>query len=82
MAKSDKEPWFAAKTYGWGWGLPAHWKGWLFFILWLFSFVAGARYMVILENGILFWLFTAVMVLVLIVVCWTKGEKPGWRWGD
>ena len=24
-----KEYWFAAKTYGWGWGLPTVWQGWL-----------------------------------------------------
>ena len=29
--------WFPAKTYGWGWGIPATWQGWTvslaFFVL-------------------------------------------------
>ncbi|WP_269146578.1 hypothetical protein [Xanthomonas oryzae] len=24
-----KDYWFPAKTYGWGWGLPTVWQGWL-----------------------------------------------------
>jgi hypothetical protein len=23
--------WFPAKRYGWGWGLPCCWQGWVFF---------------------------------------------------
>lgn len=82
MARPEKKPWFPAKTYGWGWGLPVHWKGWLFFIIWLASFIAGGRYMVSAGNVIPFWLFAVFMILVLIVVCWIKGERPGWRWGE
>jgi len=25
----DKEIWFPAKRYGWGWGLPCAWQGWV-----------------------------------------------------
>ena len=29
--KLDAQPkyWFPAKRYGWGWGLPGTWQGWL-----------------------------------------------------
>ena len=27
--------WFAAKTYGWGWGLPLTWEGWLVLLVYL-----------------------------------------------
>jgi hypothetical protein len=23
-----------------------------------------------------------ILIVILIVVCLLKGEKPGWRWGD
>ena len=26
---SEKEYWFPAKKYGWGWGLPSTWQGWV-----------------------------------------------------
>lgn len=25
----SKRYWFPAKKYGWGWGMPATWQGWL-----------------------------------------------------
>ncbi len=27
--------WFPAKTYGWGWGLPSTWEGWLVLLAYL-----------------------------------------------
>jgi hypothetical protein len=29
--RSQIEYWFPAKRYGWGWGLPITWQGWLVF---------------------------------------------------
>ena len=28
---TDRRYWFRAKRYGWGWGLPLTWEGWLVF---------------------------------------------------
>ena len=41
---ADKSPsyWFPAKTYGWGWGLPITWQGWLVFLAALALFACGA----------------------------------------
>ena len=33
---SRKQYWFPAKRYGWGWGLPSSWQGWIV----LFIFIA------------------------------------------
>ncbi len=73
--------WFPAKRYGWGWGPPVTWQGWL---------VLGA-YVGLIFLGILIFPpdtspleFAAVVVLLtvmLIAVCWLKGEPPRWRWG-
>jgi hypothetical protein len=27
--KNERKYWFAAKRYGWGWGIPSSWQGWL-----------------------------------------------------
>lgn len=46
---ADKSPpatppryWFPAKTYGWGWGMPITWQGWLVFLAALGLFACGA----------------------------------------
>lgn len=51
----ERKYWFRAKRYGWGWGLPTAWQGWV--VMALFS------------------------CLLLVAVCWAKGEPPRWRWG-
>ena len=62
--------WFPAKRYGWGWGLPSTWEGWvvlvgyLALLLALIVFVPADRY----AN----WFWTGLMALVatLIAICW------------
>ena len=34
--------WFRAKRYGWGWGLPCSWQGWVFFLIWLGALLGAA----------------------------------------
>jgi hypothetical protein len=35
--------WFPAKRYGWGWGLPCAWQGWLVLVGYLGLMVGAAR---------------------------------------
>jgi hypothetical protein len=35
--------WFRAKRYGWGWGLPAKWQGWLILAVYVALIIFGAR---------------------------------------
>jgi len=35
--------WFPAKRYGWGWGLPSTWEGWLLLVGYLGLMVGAAR---------------------------------------
>lgn len=77
----DEDIWFPAKRFGWGWGLPRVWQGW----------VALGAYALMLAIGVVSidperqaWLFTGWMIgwtLAFVVVCWFKGERPAWRWG-
>jgi hypothetical protein len=34
--------WFPAKRYGWGWGFPGTWQGWVVIIGYVALIVAGA----------------------------------------
>lgn len=73
--------WFPAKRYGWGWGCPCTWQGWLVL----------AAYLILLPLAI--WMFPPERTLpgfvvsvsglsaVLVAICWWKGEPPRWRWG-
>ncbi len=71
--------WFAAKRYGWGWGLPCAWQGWLVLIVWTAVSAVG---LVLLrrESTALNGAFIGSMSLLLILVCWRTGEPPRWRW--
>jgi hypothetical protein len=31
--QTERKYWFPAKRYGWGWGIPSSWQGWLVFWL-------------------------------------------------
>ena len=33
--KKKKKIWFPAKRYGWGWGLPCAWQGWVVLAVWI-----------------------------------------------
>ena len=80
--KSPPQYWFPAKTYGWGWGLPSSWQGWV--VLASFAALAAAGFFMFPANerpGALFAYF-AVLTAVLIAICWLKGEPPRWRWGN
>jgi hypothetical protein len=76
----DNKYWFPAKRYGWGWGPPQQWQGWVVLLIWLAA-IAGAAYLFMPGHVAAFLAFNLVMVLLLLVICYAKGEPPGWRWG-
>jgi hypothetical protein len=73
--------WFPAKRYGWGWGLPLVWQGWAVFVSFLVLVAVGALYVLPTRGALIFGGYTAVICLLLVAVCWIKGEPPRWRWG-
>ena len=78
----DRKIWFPAKKYGWGWGLPCAWQGWV--VLGLFVILNGALplFLLIQKKHLgLYIASTAVLIAALLVTCFVKGEKPRWRWG-
>lgn len=73
--------WFRAKRYGWGW-TPLTWQGWAA----LAAFVAllVADWLVFPPTKALPDYIGCVvgLTILLVAVCWLKGEPPRWRWGD
>ncbi len=85
MARNPREEgenqyWFPAKRYGWGWGPPTMWQGWAVFIGW-FAAIAMAAFLLIPAHLVAFLLFNLIMIVVLLLICYAKGEPPAWRWG-
>ncbi len=79
---SQHRYWFPAKRYGWGWGPPTTWQGWLVLIAFVGLLVAGAIMLPPNRHPGSFLVFVAILSGLLIAVCWLKGEPPRWRWGD
>lgn len=74
--------WFPAKRYGWGWGLPACWQGWVVLAAYVASLACVAYFIPPAKDTALFLAGAATPTAILIAVCWLKGEPPRWRWGD
>jgi uncharacterized membrane protein YhaH (DUF805 family) len=73
--------WFPAKKYGWGWGMPSSWQGWVTLIIYLGSLALNTYIFPPEEKLASFLFLTIVLSVLLIVVCLIKGEPPRWRWG-
>lgn len=81
MPDQEQRYWFRAKRYGWGWGLPLTWQGWTVFAVWFAIVISVSRYL-LPRRMALHLVFVLVMVLLLLGICYMKGEPPRWRWGD
>lgn len=82
MTSNDKQYWFPAKRFGWGWGVPTRWQGWVVLVLFAGLVLAGVGTVLPSYGAIGFAAYTGVLTLVLAVICWVKGERPQWRWGE
>ncbi len=80
MPLPKEEAWFRAKTYGWGWGLPSRWQGWVVMIGFVAALIGGTP--LVKESPLLYVAYSIFLSGVLIAICYWKGEKPGWRWGQ
>jgi len=73
--------WFRAKRYGWGWGLPATWQGWIVLLSYLALVLGGIPFVQVSKGSIVYLAYVAVLTAALVVICWLTGEPPRWRWG-
>jgi len=78
---SEKKYWFSAKKYGWGWGFPSTWQGWVVYCVYFALLIAGLLVVPPAKSKIGFFAYTVALSAVLCGVCYAKGEPPKWRWG-
>jgi uncharacterized membrane protein YhaH (DUF805 family) len=81
MDTNEKIVWFPAKRYGWGWGVPCAWQGWVVLAVWV-ALLCATTFLMMPRHSALWIVSLVVLVAALLVVCFVKGEKPRWRWGD
>ena len=74
--------WFPAKTYGWGWGLPLTWQGWVVLATYVAVLVAAAFFIDVNKRPVVYSAIVLAASAVLVGICWVKGEPTHWRWGD
>lgn len=77
MADEPKHYWFPAKRYGWGWGVPTCWQGWV--VLGAFMAVTLASVPLADRHPAAFLVLVLTATAMLIAICWIKGEPPRWR---
>lgn len=78
--------WFKRKLYGWGW-TPSSWEGWS--VLGVYLGVIVSIFKDIDKNShsgsdtlINFVTPLIISTFILILICYSKGEKPKWQWGE
>ena len=74
--------WFLMKRYGWGWGPPVTWEGWVVLVEYIVLLWAAAWRFAPDRSVPMFIGSVSAVSAVLIGICFWKGEPPRWRWGD
>jgi hypothetical protein len=83
MNERRPDHWFAAKRYGYGWGLPVRREGWVVLVAYAVLLLAGIFLFrsALGEKGLVIYIVALTGVLVAVIAA--KGERPlRWRWGD
>jgi hypothetical protein len=78
----DKDAWFPAKRYGWGWGLPVKWQGWAALLVYAGAMVVAPLRYPPKQDLTSFLVVVILATAAFVLLCWWKGESPRWRWGD
>lgn len=74
--------WFGARRYGFGWGLPARWQGWVVIVAYFALLFGGIYYLKTQGNAPVLLVYVVLLTVALLVVVAATGERPlRWRWG-
>lgn len=83
--KAQKQLWFKAKNYGWGW-YPATWQGWAITIGYVALIMVFALTIdeSLPPNEVVFTFLlpNTLLTIAFIWIAYLTGEKPEWRWGS
>jgi hypothetical protein len=71
--------WYAAKRYGWGWGPPITWQGWVVLVLLIAALVVPVPLFLRFHRPEPYLAYVAVLVAVQFLICYLKGPPPRWR---
>lgn len=70
--------WFAAKSHGYGSGLPIAWQGWVVLLAFIVAVIASAMML----RGLRQIVAIVLCAAVLLVIAYFKTEGGwAWRWG-
>jgi hypothetical protein len=72
--------WFRAKRYGWGWGLPLTWEGWLSLAAFVAMLALSAVVFSPASQPVAYAVSIVLLCAALVAVCYFKGEPARWRW--
>ena len=83
---NNKKYWFRAKPYGYGW-YPASWQGWIiltaFILIEVFSFILIDSNSHSVSDALINFLpLTLLLLGIIFLFAYKKGERLGWRWGN
>lgn len=81
MSLPREQAWFAAKRYGYGWGLPLRWQGWVTLLVYVAAIITAA-FTVAERHRAGFIIFSILLSAAFVGICYWKGEPAKWRWGD
>jgi len=73
--------WFPAKRYGWGWGPPSAWQGWVVLVAYLALVLGGIPLIQATKGTLVYIAYVLALTVALVTVCWFTGEPPRWHWG-
>ena len=62
--------------------MPTVWQGWAVLAAFVVLLVVGAVTFLPSQRHGAFVAYSALLSLLLVAVCWVKGEPPKWRWGE
>lgn len=86
MINEMQKYWFRAKRYGWGWAEPLTWQGWLSYLGYVAVLIYSFRTVDVRSHSgsdtvLGMTPIFIITTLVLLALCYTKGEPARWRWG-
>lgn len=73
---NKKKIWFPAKTYGYGWGLPCSWQGWMVLLVYIALIVTAPRIALLNKQPMFYSAYVGILTLILIGICMWKGGRP------
>ncbi len=82
QAKSlESRYWFPAKRYGWGWGFPTRWQGWIASLAYVALLFVDSIVFPPAAQSTEFFFGLGFLSVAMLLTCYWRGEPPAWRWG-